>query len=412
MRIKAKFEKVSFEQYAKDFELEGNVQEIYDAIKLPKRATKYPAGYDFYAPITITLQPNETIKIPTGIRVQMEDEFVLILCPRSGLGFKFRLQLNNTIGVIDSDYYYGDPYNSLCTKYDPYNCRCTGDMILGDVKQKKYIHLIADTDGYMSSQIYKVDDLPKQYKTMDDTNEFKNYFIELINAVNVEKRRLLSILDDTRNYQCRTSARLIGDHISIFTEEFNYSIPEMNEYYVLIRTNGKYRLEVFDRSAFMHFYLFPEDLKKYYGDDELVPKEEYQSIEQIDELIAKENSSGDMARYRMRKRAFSRLQPKVDELYEALKEDKVFIQNLDFIYDNPAETLSYYKIEKDFECVYDEEYGEIYDSLKEKLYTLPNGVEVTVTLDDIYSAFKYGYPSIEEICRIKAIYGSVHAVFK
>lgn len=313
---------------------------------------------------------------------------------------------------IDSDYYYGDPYNSLCTKYDPYNCRCTGDMILGDVKQKKYIHLIADTDGYMSSQIYKVDDLPKQYKTLDDTNEFKNYFIELINAVNVEKRRLLSILDDTRNYQCRTSARLIGDHISIFTEEFNYSIPEMNEYYVLIRTNGKYRLEVFDRSAFMHFYLFPEDFKKYYGDDELVPKEEYQSIEQIDELIAKENSSGDMARYRMRKRAFSRLQPKVDELYEALKEDKVFIQNLDFIYDNPAETLSYYRIEKDFECVYDEEYGEIYDSLKEKLYTLPNGVEVTVTLDDIYSAFKYGYPNIEEICRIKAIYGSVHAVFK
>lgn len=116
MRIKAKFEKVSFEQYAKDFELEGNVQEIYDAIKLPKRATKYSAGYDFYAPITITLQPNETIKIPTGIRVQMEDEFVLILCPRSGLGFKFRLQLNNTIGVIDSDYYYSSNEGHIFAK--------------------------------------------------------------------------------------------------------------------------------------------------------------------------------------------------------------------------------------------------------------------------------------------------------
>lgn len=314
---------------------------------------------------------------------------------------------------IDSDYYYGDPYNSLCTKYDPFNCRCTGDMILGDPKRKEIIHLIADTDGYLSSQIYKVDDFPKQYETLDDTGDYNNYFIELINAVNVEKRRLLSILDDTRNYQSRTSARLIGDHITIFTEEFNYSIPEMNEYYVLIRAKGEYRLEVFDRSAFMHFYLFPEDLNKYYGNDELKPKEVYTSLEQIEELISQgENSSGDLARYRMRKRAFNRLQPKVDELYMDLKEGKAFIQNLDFIYDNCDETLSYYKIEKDFECDYDEEYGEIYASLKEKSYTLPSGVEVTITLDDIYSAFKYGYPSIEEICRIKATYGSVHAVFE
>ena len=30
------------------------------------------------------------------------------LYPRSGLGFKYRLQLNNTVGIIDSDYYYSD----------------------------------------------------------------------------------------------------------------------------------------------------------------------------------------------------------------------------------------------------------------------------------------------------------------
>ena len=35
----------------------------------------------------------------------MEENWVIKCYPRSGLGFKFRLQLNNTVGIIDSDYY-------------------------------------------------------------------------------------------------------------------------------------------------------------------------------------------------------------------------------------------------------------------------------------------------------------------
>lgn len=38
----------------------------------------------------------------------MEEGWVLQIFPRSSLGFKFRLQLNNTVGIIDSDYYYSD----------------------------------------------------------------------------------------------------------------------------------------------------------------------------------------------------------------------------------------------------------------------------------------------------------------
>ena len=54
------------------------------------------------------LKPGETIKIPTGIRVFIEFDWVLNIFPRSGLGFKFRLQMNNTVGIIDSDYFYSD----------------------------------------------------------------------------------------------------------------------------------------------------------------------------------------------------------------------------------------------------------------------------------------------------------------
>lgn len=105
MKRVARFEKVSLKQYKNDFEFNLNAEEIYNDIKMPRRATTGSAGYDFFSPIDFTLKPGETIKIPTGIRVFIEDGYVLSLYPRSGLGFKYRIQLNNTVGIIDSDYY-------------------------------------------------------------------------------------------------------------------------------------------------------------------------------------------------------------------------------------------------------------------------------------------------------------------
>ncbi len=92
-----------FPQYS-----ETDVREIYEKIMLPRRATRGSAGYDFFAPFSFKLSPGETIKIPTGIRVKIDENWVLKLYPRSGLGFKYRLQMNNTVGIIDSDYYNSD----------------------------------------------------------------------------------------------------------------------------------------------------------------------------------------------------------------------------------------------------------------------------------------------------------------
>lgn len=105
----AEFQKVSFSQFDADFKKNfpeyENVREIYDAIKLPKRATTGSAGYDFYAPVDITLEKGKSVLIPTGIRSKIEDGWVLQIFPRSGLGFKHRVQLDNTVGIIDADYY-------------------------------------------------------------------------------------------------------------------------------------------------------------------------------------------------------------------------------------------------------------------------------------------------------------------
>ena len=113
MRKCAKFEKVSLNQFKEDFcgvfnINENELENIYNDIKLPKRATVSSAGYDFYLPVDLELKPGETIKIPTGIRCYMEEDIVLSLYPRSSLGFKFKMQLNNTVGIIDADYVNSD----------------------------------------------------------------------------------------------------------------------------------------------------------------------------------------------------------------------------------------------------------------------------------------------------------------
>ncbi|MFA6866391.1 MAG: deoxyuridine 5'-triphosphate nucleotidohydrolase [Clostridia bacterium] len=110
MKRIAKFEKISFTNFVNCYpQLDNDVtNDIYNNINLPSRATQGSAGYDFFAPKEYTLLCGETIVIPTGIRVRIEDGWVLKIYPRSGFGFKYRLQLNNTVGIIDSDYYHSD----------------------------------------------------------------------------------------------------------------------------------------------------------------------------------------------------------------------------------------------------------------------------------------------------------------
>ena len=141
MQKVARFHKVSYERFLHDWtdsfgDTEEVIKEIYDNIKLPKRATTGSAGYDFFSPVAIELKPNETIKIPTGIRVEILEDWVLKLYPRSGLGFKYRLQLNNTVGIIDSDYYYSDNEGHIFAK------------ITNDTNENRAVDIKAG-DGFM-----------------------------------------------------------------------------------------------------------------------------------------------------------------------------------------------------------------------------------------------------------------------
>ena len=143
MKKIAKFEKVSFEQFKKDWLdtfnrawTDEELLEIYDNIQLPKRATRGSAGYDFKSPLDFTLTPGSSIKIPTGIRCKIEEGWVLKCYPRSGLGFKFRIRLFNTVAVVDSDYFYSDNEGHIFAK------------LTNDTNENKVVELKADT-GFM-----------------------------------------------------------------------------------------------------------------------------------------------------------------------------------------------------------------------------------------------------------------------
>ena len=106
----AKFERVSFDQFISGTGYVDDMYSLhtYEKIKLPQRATKGSSGYDFFCPTKIDLNPGESVVVPTGIRVKIDDGWWLMCIPKSGLGSKFKMRLNNTVGDIDSDYYYSE----------------------------------------------------------------------------------------------------------------------------------------------------------------------------------------------------------------------------------------------------------------------------------------------------------------
>ena len=123
--MKTRFETVSREQFYRDWQKVFGIQPedeaaqrdwAYASLKIPKRATKKSAGYDFFAPFDISIGPGETVVIPSGIRAILRDDQVMIIAPRSSLGFKYRLQLDNSIGVIDADYYVSDNEGHIMLK--------------------------------------------------------------------------------------------------------------------------------------------------------------------------------------------------------------------------------------------------------------------------------------------------------
>lgn len=120
-----RFEKVDKVYYDRAIESLGEEKyltdtrkECYWDIELPQRATEGSAGYDFFAPYDLHCKANTWYIIPLGIKYVTDlKDVVLLMAPRSGLGFKYNFQLSNTIGIIDNDYQYANNDGHIMVKF-------------------------------------------------------------------------------------------------------------------------------------------------------------------------------------------------------------------------------------------------------------------------------------------------------
>ena len=78
--------------------------EIEDENKIPTYARPGDAGMDIVSPKEYTINPGETIIIPTGIKVAIPEGYAILIQPRSGMSVKTKLRIANTPGLIDSGY--------------------------------------------------------------------------------------------------------------------------------------------------------------------------------------------------------------------------------------------------------------------------------------------------------------------
>ena len=114
MRRIAVFRKVSEEQFVGDCSNafgDDNILDIrkkYKEINLPKRSTRFSAGHDICTPFDVKLRPGEKLMVPTGIRCEMSEEYVMLIFPRSSLGIKKGMTISNTVPVVDADYFFAD----------------------------------------------------------------------------------------------------------------------------------------------------------------------------------------------------------------------------------------------------------------------------------------------------------------
>lgn len=80
------------------------IQLLHPAARMPTRGSDDAGGYDVYMPVAGAAIHGEPLKVGLGFAAAVPKGFVALLLPRSGAGFKHGVELNNTCGVIDSDY--------------------------------------------------------------------------------------------------------------------------------------------------------------------------------------------------------------------------------------------------------------------------------------------------------------------
>lgn len=300
--------------------------------------------------------------------------------------------------------------DSIAIKYRIDNFHCFAEIFLEDKDSGKQYILRADDIGYMVSEEYCQSDSKCSwtvFKTIEETGDFKKYFRLLLKSSKEERREIKNRLNDTRNYGERIGAGIQDGKFSAYLEMYNYDMPESGEYYLMQYVDGMYKLFVFDKSAFMKFYMRNDEYKFYYKDAEIKALESYESENEIYEKIStKNNTMENELKQKRRLKNYKRLKTKMFDFLNQLCTGTVYVRNLsDIYYDEDDRVCSFFDVNKEFEC-FEDDFNMIHANKKQIEFTGEYGT-INITLEDLCRAFELGFNTIDEIYLMKSEFGSI-----
>lgn len=263
----------------------------------------------------------------------------------------------------------------------------------------------------------------------DQPCPYHDLFEEMDIQEDAERKKAFGLLNDSRNFSRRISAKIIDNELHIFYETYNYDKPELGEYYLMDYCRGTYHFSIADRSRFMTLYLTPEKYRKLYGECQAEIKEQYESSEPLKKALA------EIAKYdydygydidrrtaKQKLQAFRRMQKEIDLMSLKLKFKRAFIRSRDALwlpipgteYIEAMYILNYYNAKKQFGCTglddldWMELSVECYNrSKKRAVFQLSDGRIVKLSRKDLDRGYELGLDTIDEIGQFLLKYGGL-----
>jgi len=358
--------------------LEVNSEETNTALALydmPPLNTEYPRDDELITILEEQLEMELSIE-EINLRLVRNKHQPLVLIDRRGseaenkIKYPFTLLRKRTECRTD-ELYYGDFYDSLQTEYQPDRYRIYSEMWLDDEDNRRGFKLTADLSDQFIREDYPLrEGSIHVYHNLDETGEFRDCFIELKSMAKSELKTMASYLRDTKNYLERKSATIIDNCLHVYYETYNYTIPELGEYYLMDFSSGVFKLSISKESRFMRLYLPCDVYYKLYGKGDIPILEEYESVAAIETYYSGRPRDAMLMKYRIN--AYNKMKAELETFIQKLKNKEIHIRNTDQILDNRYAVLQFFGVADAFDCEYDEEYGFITNAKKETAtFTVP-----------------------------------------
>lgn len=301
----------------------------------------------------------------------------------------------------DRIYDYGNRYeSSLKHRYDT-GVECEVSYMLNNQEDSIRYILTART-----GKMLRLETWSRETGFMNSTNyclpsesgDMEPYFRELIQLVKKRTEAVYATQFDSRNYCNRLSANIKDYRIHIFYEEYNHSVPERNEYYLMEYVDGHLQLSIAKQSMFMEEYLDANTYAQRYKKIK-ASRRTYKSLQEILDLVNEPGiSSYNRDILSMRISAFKHLQKKVLKCLEDLRHGRKYVRDCKDIFDSPTQLISFYSLEKEFDCYY-EETGELVANKKTASVSV-EGKMILITVEQLERAFTLGFDNIEQIAHV------------